>query len=166
MVAAAVGNFVACVSVRAVGTAAVRMVHVAEKFVAAVAVDENSGLPSVAAAAAEAVLLRDFGFQEQDWDPESHAVKVRVKNSFCLKQPLLTFVWLEMRQNPLWMSLVWPQLTMMALTQLGEGIMVQDLMQEALKLQRTSEMVNLCVEPLVVIVTVVAAEFVCFAPSP
>ncbi len=73
MVAAAVGNSVACVSVRAVGTAAVRMVHVAEKFVAAVAVDENSGLPSVAAAAAaaaEAVLLRDFGFQEQDWDPE------------------------------------------------------------------------------------------------
>jgi hypothetical protein len=69
VVAAAVGNFVACVSVRAVGTAAVRMVHVAEKFVAAVAVDENSGLPSVAAAA-EAVLLRDFGFQEQDWDPE------------------------------------------------------------------------------------------------
>ncbi len=69
MVAAAVGNFVACVSVRAVGTA---MVHVAEKFVAAVAVDENSGLPSVAAAAAaaEAVLLRDSGFQEQDWDPE------------------------------------------------------------------------------------------------
>jgi len=27
-------------------------------------------------------------------------------------------------------------------------------------------MVNLCVEPLVVIVTVVAAEFVCFAPLP
>jgi hypothetical protein len=68
VVAAAVGNFVACVSVRAVGTAAVRMVHVVEMFVAAVAVDENSGLPSVAAA--EAVLLRDFGFQEQDWDPE------------------------------------------------------------------------------------------------
>jgi hypothetical protein len=64
------------------------------------------------------------------------------------------------------MSLVWPQLTMMASTQLGEGIMVQDLMQEALKLQRTSEMVNLCVEPLVVIVTVVAAEVVCFAPLP
>jgi hypothetical protein len=55
---------------------------------------------------------------------------------------------------------------MMASTQLGEGIMVQDLMQEALKLQRTSEMVNLCVKPLVVIVTVVAAEFVCFAPLP
>jgi hypothetical protein len=72
VVAAAVGNFVACVSVRAVGTAAVRMVHVAENFVAAAVVDENSGLPFVAAAAAavEAVLLRDFGFQEQDWDPE------------------------------------------------------------------------------------------------
>jgi hypothetical protein len=55
---------------------------------------------------------------------------------------------------------------MMASTQLGEGIMVQNLMQEALKLQRTSEMVNLCVEPLVVIVTVVAGELVCFAPSP
>jgi hypothetical protein len=55
---------------------------------------------------------------------------------------------------------------MMASTQLGEGIMVQDLMLEALKLQRISEMVNLCVEPLVVIVTGVAAEFVCFAPLP
>jgi hypothetical protein len=50
---AAVGNFEACACVRAVGTAAVMMVHTAEEL----------GPPAVAAVV-EAVLLKYFDFQD------------------------------------------------------------------------------------------------------
>jgi hypothetical protein len=60
---AAVGNFEACACVRAVGTAAVMMVHTAEELAAAVPVGENLGPPAVAAVV-EAVLLKYFDFQD------------------------------------------------------------------------------------------------------
>jgi hypothetical protein len=61
---------------------------------------------------------------------------------------------------------VWLQQKLMILVQLGKEKVVWDLkIQESLKLQRTFEIVSLCVESLVANVTV-AAETVGFAPLP
>jgi hypothetical protein len=73
---------------------------------------------------------------------------------------------LEGRENPSQMRPVWLQQKLMILTQLGKEKVAWDLkIQESLKLQRTFEIVRLCVESLVANVTV-AAETVGFEPLP